>query len=77
MTALDAASSAVSLKLNKRGNQAIWAFDIKGVVSWLRHHEDLIRVAREKLTWAEPTFGPADAAVARDQRACLVAETAV
>ena len=63
MTSLDAASSAVSLKLNKRGNQAIWAFDIKGVVSCLRHHEDLIRVARERLTWAEPTFGPANAAL--------------
>ena len=33
MTSLEAATSAVSLKLNKRGNQAIWAFDIKGVVS--------------------------------------------
>ena len=39
-TALEAATSAVTLKLNKRGKQAIWAFDIKGVVSWsfTSHH---------------------------------------
>jgi hypothetical protein len=35
MTALEAATSAVTLKLNKKGNQAIWGFDIKGVVGVL------------------------------------------